>query len=158
MNDLVAGECQSKDADSLAGIPVVSHSPAAGGGVRNGTRWVFTIPSLPPSVNALYQIIYSQRRVELKPECRRWKSESKEYVPRIQVREGLLLSVDATFYYRLNYANGKPRVFDAANLLKILIDCIAEKCGFNDCLVRHGSWTSIDDVNERVEVQLTEVE
>lgn len=117
----------------------------------------FTIPSLPPSVNALYQIIYSQRRVELKPECRRWKSDSKEYVPRIELRQGSLVSIDATFYYRLNYANGKPRVFDAANLLKILIDCIAEKCGFNDCLVRHGSWTSVDDVNERAEVQLTEV-
>lgn len=126
-----------------------------GGQGARGVR--FTIPSLPPSVNALYQIIYSQRRVELKPECLRWKSSTKEHVPRFTPREGMLVSIDATFYYRFHYANGKPRVFDAANLLKLMIDCIAEKCGFNDCLVRHGSWGSVDSVSERVEVVLSEV-
>lgn len=124
-------------------------------GNGSGGREVrFTIPSLPPSVNALYQIIYSQRRVELKPEARRWKSSSKEHVPRFAPRSGELVAVDATFYYRFYYANGNPRVFDAANLLKILIDCIAEKCGFNDCLVRHGSWTSVNSIGEKVEVVL----
>lgn len=117
----------------------------------------FTIPSLPPSVNALYQIIYSQRRVELKPEARRWKSNSKEHVPRFRPREGRLVAVDATFYYPFHYANGKPRVFDAANLLKLMIDCIAEKCGFNDCLVRHGSWSSVDSAVEKVEIILREI-
>lgn len=124
----------------------------------NGGRIArFVIPSLPPSVNALYQIIYSQRRVELKPECLRWKSNTKEHVPRFHPRQGSLVAVDATFYYRFLYANGKPRVFDAANLLKLMIDCIAEKCGFNDCLVRYGSWTSVDSVSEKVEVVLREV-
>lgn len=117
----------------------------------------FTIPSLPPSVNSLYQIIYSQRRVELKPEARRWKSDSKGHVPRFTPRKGKLVAVDATFYYRFHYANGKVRVFDAANLLKLMIDCIAEKCGFNDCLVREGSWNSVDDSRERVEITLREV-
>jgi hypothetical protein len=68
-----------------------------------------------------------------------------------------LVAVDATFYYRFHYQNGKPRVFDAANLLKLLIDCVAEKCGFNDCLVRHGSWSSVDSIDEKVEVVLREV-
>jgi hypothetical protein len=117
----------------------------------------FTIPSLPPSVNALYQIIYSQRRVELKPEAYRWKSDSKKYIVGFRPRAGSLVAVDTTFYYRFNYANGKARVFDAPNLLKLTIDCIAEKCGFNDCLVRHGSWSSVDSVDERVEVTLREV-
>lgn len=162
MTSSVAGEGEGLVQLSRATIDrTLAPSSAAGGVIAEDMivprSWKFTIPSLPPSVNALYQIIYSQRRVELKPECRRWKSDAKGYVTRVQLREGLLVSVDATFYYRLNYANGKPRVFDAANLLKILIDCIAEKCGFNDCLVRHGSWTSIDDVNERVEVNLMEV-
>lgn len=127
----------------------------------NGARAVrevrFTIPSLPPSTNGLYQIIYSQRRVELKPEARQWKSASKEYVTRFQPRAGALVAVDATFHYRFHYANGKPRVFDAANLLKLMIDCIAEKCGFNDCLVRHGSWASVDSTSEKVEITLREV-
>lgn len=67
------------------------------------------------------------------------------------------MSVNATFYYRFHYQNGKPRVFDAANLLKLMIDCIAEKCGFNDCLVRYGSWSSVDSESEKVEVVLAEV-
>lgn len=117
----------------------------------------FTIPSLPPSVNALYQIIYSQRRVELKPEARRWKSESKKYVVGFRPKNGSLVAVDATFHYRFHTANGNQRVFDAPNLLKLLIDCIAEKIGINDCLVRHGSWTSVDSTDERVEVVLREV-
>lgn len=130
---------------------------SSGGGGRSGNELRFTIPSLPPSVNALYQIIYSQRRVELRPECLRWKSDAKGYVPRFQPRDKLLVAVDATFYYRFHYANGKPRIFDAANLLKLLIDAIAEKCGFNDLLVRYGSWTSVDSATEKVEVTLREV-
>lgn len=128
-----------------------------GSGGRGGQEVRFTIPSLPPSTNGLYNIIYSQRRVELKPEARQWKSSSKQYVTRLSPREGSLVAVDATFYYRFHYANGKPRVFDAANLLKLMIDCIAEKCGFNDCLVRHGSWASVDSADEKVEVTLREV-
>lgn len=126
-------------------------------GGSDGKECRFTIPSLPPSVNALYQIIYAQRRVELKPEARRWKSESKKYIVGFRPREGSLVAVDATFHYRFLTANGNQRVFDAANLLKLLIDTIAEKCGFNDCVVRHGSWSSVDSPNERVEVVLREV-
>lgn len=118
----------------------------------------FTVPSLPPTVNSLYQIIYSQRRVELKPECLRWKSDAKRsYIPRFQLREGRLVAVDATFYYRFQYQNGKPRVFDAANLLKLLLDAIAERCGFNDMFIRYGSWNSVDSPGEKVEVVLREV-
>ena len=117
----------------------------------------FTIPSLPPSVNALYQIIYSQKRVELHPEARRWKSSAKEHVIRFTPQKNALVAIDATFHYRFHYNNGKPRVFDAANLLKLLIDCVAEKCGFNDCLVRHGSWKSIDSNDEKVEIVLREI-
>lgn len=108
-------------------------------------------------MNSLYYIIYSQKKVELRPEARKWKSNAKGYVPRFQPRDKLLVAVDATFHYPFHYANGKPRVLDAANLLKLLIDAIAEKCGFNDLLVRYGSWASVDSVVEKVEVTLREV-
>lgn len=68
-----------------------------------------------------------------------------------------MVVIDATFYYRFHYNNGKPRVFDAANLLKLLIDCIAEKCEFNDRAVRHGSWVSVDSADEKIEVVLREL-
>lgn len=121
------------------------------GGARSIT---FTLPSLPPSVNSLYQIIYSQRRVELKPEYRRWKSEMKQYVPRFEVGEGVELRIDFEFHFN----HGKRR-FDAANLIKLAIDCICEKVGVNDRIVRHGSWYSINNTErEFVQVTLAEIE
>lgn len=117
----------------------------------------FTLPSLPVSVNSLYNVIFSQRKVELKNECRIWKSESKRYIPRFQVSEGCSVEIHATFHFPFHYRNGKPRVFDVANLLKLTIDTIAEKCGFNDFLVRGGSWASVDSINEKVEISMREV-
>lgn len=118
----------------------------------------FTIPLLPPSCNALHQIIWSQRRVELKPEIRRWKYSAKEYVPRVQwSSESTIIRVDVIAYYRLLTAAGKLREFDTQNLLKPLIDLIAEKQGWNDKRAKAGSWDTVDDARERVEVQLTEV-
>lgn len=117
----------------------------------------FTLPSLPVSVNSLYQVIYSQRRVEMKSECRRWKSESKSHVPRFKLADGSSVEIHATYHYPFHYRNGKPRVFDVANLLKLTIDCIAEKCGFNDFLVRGGSWSAVDSRDEKVEVVLREI-
>lgn len=117
----------------------------------------FTLPSLPVSVNSLYNVIFSQRRVELKNECRVWKSESKRYIPRFQVGEGCSVEIHTVFHFPFHCRNGKPRVFDVANLLKLTIDTIAEKCGFNDFLVRKGSWDSVDSVNEKVEITMCEV-
>ena len=134
-----------------------SNGVAGGPRVPRLQQLRFTIPSLPPSMNSLYYIIYSQRKVELRPEARKWKSDAKGYVPRFQPENKLLVAVDTTFYYPFHYANGKPRIFDAPNLLKLLIDAVAEKCGFNDCLVRYGSWWSVDSRDERVEVVLREV-
>ena len=126
------------------------------GGDGNGGRWAFTIPCLPPSQNALHDIIYSQRRVVLKPTVLKWCSDAKLFVPRIQLQSSSLVEVNATFYFSLYYANGKVRKQDSANLLKILLDVIANKVGFDDSRIRRGSWDSVDDKNERVEVVLSE--
>lgn len=128
------------------------------GGREVGREVRFTIPSLPPSVNSLHQIIYSQRKVELKPEVRRWRSDAKVYVPRCEwLSESSIIRVDIVAYYRLLTAAGKLREFDTQNLLKPLIDLIAEKQGWNDKRAKAGSWDTVDDAKERVEVQLTEV-
>lgn len=103
----------------------------------------FTIPSLPPSVNAIYNILFSQRRVEMKPEVRLWKSQAKEYIPRLTpLTDSHLFSLDVVFHYDFFYKNGKVKKFDSQNLLKVLCDAIAEKCGFADELVKFGSWES----------------
>lgn len=135
-----------------------SNGVAGGPRVPQLQQLRFTIPSLPPSVNSLHQIIYAQRRVELKPEVRRWRTAAKEYVPRCRwSSESSLIRVDIIAYYRMFTSEGKLREFDTQNLLKPLIDLVAEKQGWNDKRAKTGSWDTVDSVNERVEVVLREV-
>jgi len=118
----------------------------------------FTIPLAFPSVNSLHQIIYSQRKVELKPEVRRWKNDAKSHVPRFVLQSQLsFIRADVVFHYPFYYANGKLREFDTHNAVKPLLDLIAEKLGFNDKRVKSGSWDSVDSTDEKVEVVLREV-
>ena len=113
----------------------------------------FVIPSLPPSVNALHNVIWSQRRVELKPEVRAWRSQAKQYIPRVTLGCSFL-RVDVVVHYPFYHANGKLRIFDSHNLLKPLLDVIAEKIGVNDNCMKAGSWDSKNSDNEKVEVIL----
>jgi len=123
-----------------------------------GGEWSFTIPCLPPSVNSLHSIIYSQRKVVLKPEILKWRSDIALFIPRINVQESSLLCVDVVFHHRYNYANGKLRVFDVHNMVKVLLDVLAWKVGFNDCRIKFGSWSSVDSPNEKVQVTLYELD
>lgn len=117
----------------------------------------FVIPSLPPSVNSLYEIRWRTKEVNLRPEARQWKSSSKQYVPRFVIAPESLLRIDFVFHYPYLYANGKLRVFDSANLIKLAVDCICEQLGVNDSRVKAGSWDSVDEEKEFVEVVLTEI-
>lgn len=118
----------------------------------------FTIPLLPPSVNSLHQVIWTQRRVELKPEIRQWKYQAKEYVPRAQWNSGSsIIRVDVVAHYRMFTSEGKLREFDTQNVLKPLIDLIAEKQGWNDKRAKAGSWETVDSVEEKVVVVLREL-
>lgn len=117
----------------------------------------FQLPRLPPSINSLYNVIYSQRRIELKPEARHWKSGMKQYVPRFVIAESSLLRIDFVFHYPFLYQNGRLRIFDSPNLIKLAIDCICEKLAIQDARVKSGSWESVDEEREFVEVVLSEV-
>lgn len=117
----------------------------------------FTLPALPPSVNALYQIIYSERRVELKPEVRRWKTAAKERMPPWSLRSpDSLICIDAVFYYDFYHANGNLRDFDTHNLMKALIDAIAERYGFRDKRVKRAPCDSYHSKQERAIVTVSE--
>jgi Holliday junction resolvase RusA-like endonuclease len=119
----------------------------------------FTIPLLPPSVNALYQIIYGQRRVILKPEVVAWKTKAKEYVP-VWHPSGLV-RVDVVYYYNWFTKDGELRNVDTQNFQKPLIDMIANKQGWNDKVAKFGSYDSVDAPNEddhQVEIKLSDVE
>jgi Holliday junction resolvase RusA-like endonuclease len=125
-------------------------------GGNEGGEYRFTIPVLPPSVNALHNIIYTQRKVVLKPEILKWRSDIACFVPRITLGAESLVAADLIFYYPYLYQNGKLRRFDTHNMVKVLLDVISWKAGFDDSRVKNGSWKSIDSVDEKVEVTLKE--
>lgn len=124
------------------------------GGIAQGEgkSVTFVLPQIPPSINSLYQILYARRQVELKPEARRWKNDAKAHIPRFELVDGATLRIDCEFNFDFN-----KRRFDSANLLKLVIDAIAEKLGVNDRIVRHGSWFSIQSEREFIQVTLMEV-
>lgn len=126
-------------------------------GANGGGEYRFIIPALPPSVNALHNVLWSQRRVELKPEVRRFRSDVKGFVPRMVLATDSLLCVDLTFYYRHHYSNGKLRRLDTHNCVKVILDAIAEKLGIDDCRMKFGSWASVDSGEDKVEVAVREV-
>lgn len=133
---------------------------SAAGGVQRITAGTFamTIPLLPPSVNALNNIIWSQRRVVTKPEVLKWRSDASAFIPRLVFTQpDSIIRADIKFYYAFRHRNGKLRVFDTHNLVKCLLDTIAWKAGINDLRIKCGSWDSIDATEEKVEVVLKEV-
>ena len=117
----------------------------------------FNFPSLPPSINSLYEIVWRRREVNLKPEARRWKSASKEYVPRFEIAGTSLLRIDFIAHYPFFHGNGTMRDFDSQNLLKLAIDCICEQLEIRDKRAKSGSWESVDEERQFLEVILTEV-
>jgi Holliday junction resolvase RusA-like endonuclease len=118
----------------------------------------FTLPSMPISVNRLYQIIYRERRVELKPEARRWKTQAKEHMPPWTHTPGQPVRVDVHMEFKRLTKSERVRTKDPANYLKLILDAVAERYGFNDCLIWSGSWSSAHANKEQVIVTVTEME
>ena len=118
---------------------------------------VCVIPFLPPSVNSLYNVIFSQRRVEKKPEVRMFCYKAKRYVKAFPLPDDSLVRMDLVFAYRFHHKNGSLKKQDSQNLIKIIADVVAEKGGWDDRRIKYGSWASVDSENESVTVTLTEV-
>lgn len=128
-------------------------------GLEIGESKSFTIPFLPPSMNAMYNIIFHQRRVELKPEVRLWKTKAKEYIPQLTPhKDSYLFKLDVVFYYNFFYKNEKLKKVDTQNLMKVLIDAVAEKNGIGDEYIKFGSWeTYHDQYLDKAECVLSQV-
>ena len=118
---------------------------------------IFSLPSLPPSMNAIYSIIYSQRRIELKPEVRLWKSKAKGFIPPWAMGEHEELELELNLHSNWIYKNGKARRLDLQNLLKVLIDAICEKWGVDDLRVRQIRATKVQADQEKVVVHAKRV-
>lgn len=118
----------------------------------------FRIPSLPASNNSIYQILFHQKRVIMKPEVRTWKTQAKQFMPPMIGDDTYLFRIEANFTYNWMYKNGNMKRFDTQNLMKVLIDAVAERYGFKDELVKWGNYASThDDEVERVDVKLVRI-
>ena len=106
-------------------------------------------------MNAIYDIIpnYSRRKVDvkLKEDVRQWKYQAKGYIPpwlgQTEHGERFMYIVMA---FQGNWLTkvGKPRVIDLSNLEKVVIDTIAEKLGFNDCMIYKKLTTKVQNIEQ----------
>lgn len=92
----------------------------------------FKIPMVPPSMNSLYNVLFSLRKVELKPEVRLFKSQAKQYVPHLIVNSSDKLQMEVEVNQDWYYKNGKLKKQDIQNMGKCLVDLVSEKLGFED--------------------------
>lgn len=127
-------------------------------GVRDGVEVLrFRIPSLPASMNAIYQIMFHLKQVQMKPEVRAWKTQAKQFVPKWVLPKDIetgFLRLKLEFHGSWFYKNGKARRIDLPNLQKITVDVIAEKLGFDDCMIWDVSLRKVQDEKEFVECEL----
>jgi Holliday junction resolvase RusA-like endonuclease len=117
----------------------------------------FTIPGLPPSVNASH---FSLGR-RLKPQTRNWIEQAGLMM--LGQRRGqspLPPDVRLAFSMRLHgkwlTSKGLSRRVDLSNRIKILEDTVAKACGFDDSRVACIIALKVEDDNERTEVDVYE--
>ena len=118
----------------------------------------FTLPSLPTSKNRLHKVDFVRKRIYLSDEARKWKSDMQLFVPRFTLTAGAFLLLDMSFHYPFYHANGKLRIFDAPNMQELLQDTICLKWGINDCLIKDWLGRSVDSSDEKVEVNVYEIQ
>lgn len=128
-------------------------------GVQTGEDILrFRIPSLPSSMNAIYQIIFHLRQVQMKPEVRAWKHQAKMMIPIWKLPQNCetgFIRIKMEFHSHLwYYKNGKLKRVDAHNLQKVLIDAISEKMGFDDSMVFEWHGRKVIDTSEFVDVTM----
>lgn len=106
-------------------------------GLVSGASVEFRLPAPPPSMNAIYNILYFKRRVEMKPEVRAYKNQAKMYVPPFDTlkedKVGISMAVAQDWFFK----NGAMKKQDVQNMAKVLVDVVSEKMGFDDSQV----WT-----------------
>ena len=118
----------------------------------------FKLLSVPPSVNSLYNVIFSMKKVELKPEVRLWKSQAKMAIPMWKPEKQ---SLSGFLYFKMDvhtnlyHKNSNVRKFDVMNMEKACIDAICEKIGIDDKFITDCHTRKIHtDVSEYVECEI----
>jgi Holliday junction resolvase RusA-like endonuclease len=114
-----SGVSSERPTESIAVSPAVIHK-----------GW--KIPLLPVSMNKLYAINYRTKQVYMTPEARQFKSQAKLFIsPFLVAKEDKLsmkLDINTDWYFK----NGNPKRSDIQNLIKVVVDMLSERLGFDD--------------------------
>lgn len=114
----------------------------------------FSIPVSPVSCNSLYNVIFSMKRVELKPEIRLWKTQVKQFVPAWKTDRTGYIYFNADVYTETLFKNGKVKKLDLQNMEKALIDAVCEKLGMFDEFIFEKKTRKIQAKKDRIEVEV----
>ena len=115
----------------------------------------FRITGLPESMNSIYQIIFAQRRVQLKPDVLRYKVQAKLMMPVWKCSDEWLYGIELRFHSDWYFKNQKIRRIDLSNLEKVICDCVSEKYGFDDARIfEKYSWKVQNGTQSFVEVKV----
>lgn len=120
---------------------------------------VFWVPLPGYSMNDLYEILWFQKRTQLKPAARVWKFKFKQAIRKpvpvpwtAQTKFRLAFDFHDQWYFK----NGDYRELDVQNLVKLATDALAEALGFRDrqvwCDGPHWKIQSPDQVGIRATV------
>jgi Holliday junction resolvase RusA-like endonuclease len=93
------------------------------------------IPLLPPSMNKLYAINYRTRSVYMTPEAREFKTKMKLFITSMPIDSTKKLSLKLDVHTDWYFKNGKPKKSDIQNLIKVVVDALSERLGFDDSLI-----------------------
>lgn len=124
----------------------------------NTTR--FELPSLPGSLNVLYELNRPDSglpRKRLKGEWALWVSKMMPYVPAFKVQPDSILRVDRCYYLPWFYQNKRWRKIDVVNMDALLFNLVTRKIGIDDLYVKQGLLDSRNSPANKVAIVLTEI-
>jgi Holliday junction resolvase RusA-like endonuclease len=116
------GASEERPTESMASSPAVIHK---------GWR----IPMLPVSMNKLYAINYRTKQVYMTPEARQFKSQAKLFVSPFEIKSSDRLEMKLDVHTDWYFKNGNPKKSDIQNLIKVVVDMLSERLGFDDSQV-----------------------
>ena len=113
------------------------------------TAW---IPLMAPSMNALLYCI--RGRHEARPEVRQFRSVFKSYLPTWCLASTGPYSLSLAFHENWYWKNGYPKKRDVPNLVKVCVDAIADRYGWDDSLLWQVQCEKVHDPT-RIGIQIT---
>lgn len=120
----------------------------------------FTLPSLPGSLNDLYELNRPDSglpRKRLRAEWALWITKMLPYIPAFRVSADSVLRVDRCYYLPWFTKHGKWRRVDVVNMDALLFNLVTRKIGLDDSLVKQGFMDSRDSGENKVDVVMTEI-